>query len=419
MKIVLVNTFDTNGGAAIACLRQAEALQSVGVQVKMLVMHKQGENEIAIETSSSQYRKKWNFYVERIPFIAFHEGDKYYRFLMSTASTGEDISKHPAIQEADIIHLHWINRGFLSFKSLQKLAELNKPILWTMHDQWPFTGGCHYSENCVNYEQQCGNCFVLKNPKQNDLTHNIWKKKNALYSTMKPILVGCSQWLAELARTSSLGQHCQIMDMPNPIPTDQFTTHDKQLSRQHFNLPQDKQLILFSAMSVNDRRKGFHYLAKAVKQLKKTNKWPTNVELVVFGSVEQEAIEQLDVPVHLLGRLNGTDAISKAYASSDIYIIPSLQDNLPNTVMEALACGVPVLAYNTGGIPEMVINGFNGQVVTYADTQALADGIIKLMTKSDLKTMSQNARQSVVDRYSYNIIGQKWITTYKKIISNL
>lgn len=416
MNIVLVNTFDTNGGAAIACLRQAEALQSVGVNVSMLVMHKQGDRDIAVETSTSDLKKKINFYAERIPFILFHEGDRYYRFLMSTASTGEDISNHPAIQAADVIHLHWINRGFLSIHSLQKLAELNKPIVWTMHDQWPFTGGCHYSESCTNYQVECGNCFVLKNPKKNDLTNQVWKKKNKLYTTLKPTLVGCSEWLADLARSSSLAKHCRVMDMPNPINTDDFRVHDKQLSRKGFSLPLNKRLILFSAMSVSDRRKGFAYLAEAVQNLVTQNRWPADAELVVFGNADPAALDQLPVPVHSLGRLSGAEVISRAYASCDLYTIPSLQDNLPNTVMEALACGVPVLAFDTGGIPEMVLDGINGRIVTYADANELADGLHEMLMVRNLSAMSLQARDSVLQRYSYHVIGQRWSEVYSQLL---
>ena len=183
MKVTIVNTSDLQGGAAIAAFRLAEALDKTeDIQLSFIVKEKLSDRPFVQAANRSPwqvYRGRLNFALEKVSFLPY-EASKNIRFFYSNPNFGQDISQLPVIQEADVIHLHWINKGFLSFESLEKLFALGKPIVWTLHDMWSFTGGCHYAEHCQYFEQSCGNCFYLKSPSPADLSHQIWRKKPKL-----------------------------------------------------------------------------------------------------------------------------------------------------------------------------------------------------------------------------------------------
>ena len=179
MKVLLLNTY-LHGGAATACLRLEKALHSEGVSVRVMDAEMAGN--------------RWPFYAERLSFLPF-ERDKSVRFSFSPANFGKNITKHPWVQEADVLHLHWVNQGFLSVEGIRELSSLGKPVVWTLHDMWTFTGGCHYSGSCTHFQSACGHCPYLAKPSAGDLSHRIWARKKASYSpTLR--FVTCSELLA-------------------------------------------------------------------------------------------------------------------------------------------------------------------------------------------------------------------------------
>jgi glycosyltransferase involved in cell wall biosynthesis len=206
IKILLINTYDNYGGASLACVRLLKALEKQGIEAKLLVQVK-NLPEVNIRGIAENYWAKKlalaRFAGERAQF-AWYARDKSVRFAFSPATTGADISQHPWVQEADVLHLHWINFGFLSLQSLQKLIQLNKPIVWTLHDMWAFTGGCHYVGDCTHFHKTCGNCPLLKNPRPKDWSYQVFQKKFRLYHASHIHFVTCSRWLGEVARQSSL-----------------------------------------------------------------------------------------------------------------------------------------------------------------------------------------------------------------------
>jgi len=226
MKITLINTSDAGGGAPVACVRLLNALALQGVDAQLLVQYKQTDNERVTGVAKdffSRLKAKITFLYERIPFILFHEKDKSVRFAFSTAKAGTSIVNEPLVRDADVLHIHWVNSGFLSTDNLKELIALGKPIVWTLHDMWDFTGGCHYSDTCDNFLRECGNCYLLRDAGPNDISHSGWLRKAAMYAGAKNVsFVTCSQWLAGVAKQSALLKNFKVQAIPNPIDTDIF-----------------------------------------------------------------------------------------------------------------------------------------------------------------------------------------------------
>lgn len=408
MKIALVNTTDRIGGASIACFRLAEALLHNKHEVHMLVQEQYSEAPFVIK-SGSDWLAKARFGIEKLLFLPY-EKSASVRFQFSTAATGQDISTLDAIQQADIIHLHWINKGFLSIKSLQKLAALNKPIVWTLHDMWAFTGGCHYSAHCDHYLTSCGNCFFLKNPSGTDLSNQIWIQKNKLFRLMKLQVVTCSEWLGKTARESGLLSSIPVVSIPNPIDIDFFSPLGTEIkAKPPFT-------ILFQAMNLSDERKGFPYLLEALRILKKSYpELAANINLLIFGKASPQAFDGIDYPVEYLGLLGNETQIRDAYRRAHVFVIPSLEENLPNTIMEAMSCGVPVVGFESGGIPEMIDHGKTGFVASLKDPHSLADGISEVLSDPEKRSFfAKNARLKVCTQYCYQAVADRYLELYQK-----
>lgn len=402
MKVALVNTY-AHGGAGIACRRLQTALQTQGQETALLYR----------DTHAS----KWPFYAERLSFLPY-EHDKSVRFSYSLANFGTDISQHPDIQSADIIHLHWINQGFLSLKNIQQLAATGKPIFWTLHDMWAFTGGCHYARGCTHYLQSCGNCPYLRVPNEDDLSNRIWKRKQSLFPPNIHFIT-CSEWLAQEARSSGLLRNFLIQSIPNPIDTAIFApiSQAQRISiRTQLGVSPSAHLLLFVAMKVSEERKGFKYLLEALQYLKKA--YPDQqYEVLVLGKAEQDAIDLLPYPTHMLGMVTDIEILSQWYAVADVFIIPSLEDNLPNTVMESLACGTPVVGFQTGGIPEMVDDAQNGYIVPQRDSAGLGKSIFQVLSSHDrLAAFRTAAREKVLRAYTLDVISKRYLDAYQKAL---
>jgi glycosyltransferase involved in cell wall biosynthesis len=411
LKILIINKSDTTGGAAIAARRLKDALQANNHEVKMLVQEKLSNDASVFSTTTSKFKKYYNlwlFILERLYFL-FFEKSKDIRFTFSPAIAGEDISKHPLVKEADVIHVHWFNQGYLSLKSLKKLLKLNKKIVWTLHDMWAFTGGCHYAGDCNNYENSCGNCKFLKKPGQKDLSSKILKQKQQVLKDKQLQIVTCSNWLANKARTSSLLKNIEVKAIPNPIDINVFKPGDKSELRNQLNLPQEKKLILFGAANIMDERKGLKYLVEALKKLKEKNaQLAEESEILLFGKSNEEFLKQLPLKVNNLGPIFGEQNIAKVYAASDVFVLPSLEDNLPNTIMESLACETPVVAFDTGGIPEMIEHQKNGYLSEYKSVDDLLNGLIYVLT-TDLLEETKRFNSSFLQKN----VAQKYFEVYK------
>lgn len=411
MKVAFISTF-RRGGAGRSAWRTAQAVAQQGIEISFVLRIQEKEHPMVMSACTGwrqPYAKILEWY-ERLRFIR-KASSKEVRFFFSLADVGQDISQVPAIQEADVLHLHWVHKGFLSLKSFRQLQALGKPIVWSLHDMWAFTGGCHYAGSCKAFEKECGHCWYLKNPSEKDLSHQIWKAKAQTYAKLPWQIVTSSEWLGELARSSSLLGDFPVQALPTPVDTELFRPLPKKAIREKLQLPSDKRLLLFAAMNVADPRKGFRYLEEALQQLGDLQ----GVELLVMGKAEPSAFEQIPFQVHYLGYLSGEQAIAEAYNAADFFIMPSLEDNLPNTILESLACGIPTVAFATGGIPQMVAHQETGYLARFKDAEDLAAGI-RWALAADYEYHSAAARQKAEQDYSNTTIGAAYEKLYRQLL---
>ena len=407
MRILIVNTSERTGGAAVAANRLMKALNNNGAKAKMLVRDKETETLTVVPLPHSP-RLRWHFLWERLVIFCRLHFSRQHLFEVDIANAGYDITKLPEFQEADVIHLHWVNQGMLSLKGIQKILQSGKPVVWTMHDIWPATALCHVTLGCQHFTSQCGNCRLLPGGgSSHDYSTTIWQRKQRMLADENIYFVACSHWLESEAKRSALLKGQKITSIPNPIDTRIYKRGNKQEARQRLGLPLDKKLILFASQRVTNVNKGMDYLIEACRQLQ-----ISDAAVVILGGHAEEVVSQLSLEDYPLGYVNDEQRIVDVYHASDVFVLPSLSENLPNTIMEAMACGVPCVGFKVGGIPEEIDHRRNGYVAEYRSAEDLARGIRWILAEADYEELSKNAVQKVVQNYSQQSVALKYLDVY-------
>lgn len=413
MNILFLNTSEEFGGAAIAAKRLMTALNKNHINTTMLVRDKTSKdsNVVAIHQGKSIAYK---FIKERLVIWKSNLFSRKNLFAVSIANTGSDITQFPEFVNADIIHIHWINQGFISMKGLERIINSGKPIVWTMHDMWPITGICHHARGCEKYMTQCVNCPFLVRHKNKDLAFSLFKQKKALYKKANITFVGCSLWLTDLASHSALTTRKTVLSIPNPINTDIYQPLDKKMVRDKLNLPLDKKLILFGAAKSTDERKGVSYFVDACKLLHKEIK--EHIGVVLYGKESEKLVGKFDYPTYVMGYISDEKKLIELYSAVDIFAIPSLEENLPNSIIESMACGTPSIGFNIGGIPEIIDHIHNGYVANYKSAKDFSKGLKWILENNENNELGLQARRKVIDSYSEREIAQQYITLYNSLI---
>ncbi len=416
MRVLLINTSERIGGAAVAASRLMEALKAQGINAKLLVRNKQTRQSTVIALKGN-WQLVWKFVWERIVIWSANRFSRRNIFAVDIANTGTDITSLPEFQQADIIHLHWINQGMLSLKNIRKILDSGKPVVWTMHDMWPCTGICHYAQQCEHYTEECHNCpFIHGGSKHRDLSYRTFHRKKALYKGSRLHFVTCSQWLGGQARKSALLEGLPVSCIPNPINTNLFRPHDKQGARQRCNLPQDMKLVLFGSVKITDKRKGIDYMVKACHLLAGQHPELTDrLGVVTFGKNSEQLAGMLPFKVFPLDFVSNEHQLVDIYNAVDISATPSLEENLPNTIMEAMACGTPCVGFNTGGIPEMIDHLHNGYVAQHKSAEDFANGIYWILNEPDYDSLCEQAARKAVTHYAEQVVARKFIDLYNKL----
>ena len=382
MKVLLVSTSDMAGGGAIAAFRLMEALNNNGVKAKMLVRDKQSSSVTVAQTGTVVPKV-----LERLQIMSYLKGKLWQA---DTADFGIDITQTEEYKEADIIHLHWINQGMVSLSCLKKMIKEGKKIVWTLHDEWPYLGICHYRGDCQ--EKECKQCPLLSG----SMARKHYLRKQELYEKGRITFVGCSQWITDRARQAM--PDAEVVHINNCIPHNIFQPINQQEARKRLDLPLDKKIILFCSQNLNDERKGYSYLLHAIEQLE------NNSQFLIPNSQLQT------VCIGKGGRyISSPEEMAMMYAAADVFVTPSLQDNLPNTIAEAMSCGTPCVGFNVGGIPEMIDHQQNGYVARYKDVADLAEGIQYVLTHD----MRDAALHKAASAYGETHVTQKYINVYE------
>ena len=407
MRVLIVNTSERTGGAAVAANRLMKALNNNGAKAKMLVRDKETEALTVVSLPQSS-RLRWYFLWERLVIFCRLHFSRQHLFEVDIANAGFDITKLPEFQEADVIHLHWINQGMLSLKTIQKILKSGKPVVWTMHDIWPATALCHVTLGCERFTTQCEHCRLLPGGgASNDFSTTVWQRKQRMLADGSIYFVACSHWLASEAKRSALLKGQKITSIPNPIDTRVYKRGNKQEARQRLGLPLDKKLILFASQRVTNVNKGMDYLIEACQQLQ-----VADAAVVILGGHAEEVVSQLSLKAYPLGYVNEEQRIVDVYQAVDVFVLPSLSENLPNTIMEAMACGVPCVGFKVGGIPEEIDHRHNGYVAEYRNAEDLARGIRWILSEADYEKLSQSAVQKVKQNYSQQSVALKYLDVY-------
>ena len=410
MRVLIVNTSERTGGAAVAANRLMEALNNNGVKAKMLVRDKETDH-LTVAGLPSSWRQQWNFLWERFVIWLHLHFLREHLFEVDMANAGTDITNLPEFQEADVIHLHWINQGMLSLKGIRKILTSGKPVVWTMHDIWPATAVCHYSRGCEQYLSQCDQCPLLPG---DSLARQVWRRKVQMLNGQRLTYVCCSEWLAGEAKKSALLKDQRIVSIPNAIDTRLYRPQDKKQARQNLDLPTNRRIILFVSQRVTDPRKGISYFVDAVSRLVQQHpEMKDNTGVAILGGHAEEVASQLALPSYPLGYVSDPSRIVNVYNAADVFVLPSLEDNLPNTIMEAMACGVPCVGFHVGGIPEMITHQVNGYVAKERDAADLAQGIRYVLAEADYETLSRDCLHQVAQKYSQQSVASRYIEEYQ------
>ena len=416
MNILHLNTSD-EGGAARAMIRLSQGLERLGHHSSMLV----------------GYRKTQESGIEELRGLADNPWDRLTRSLDLRFSLNAwsyrlswQLPQMPLVQQADIIHLHNMHGGYFNYRALPELAR-HKPVVWTLHDMWALTGHCAYSYDCERWKTGCHHCPLLREPGRQivepwpivvDRSRAVWKSKQDVYQRTPLHIVTPSKWLYGMVQSSILGSAASVHYVPYGVDTEVFRPTDRKAARQALGLPLEAQVIFFSAaprrnMLRADHRKGFAYLLQALQQLPSAHsRW-----LLTSGS--QFELDQLSDRFHVrqLGYVKEERLQQLALAAADVLVVPSLADNLPLILIEALACGTPIVAFEAGGVPDVVRHMETGYLARYKDVEDLAHGIQLLLGDESLRSrMGQRSRAVAEAEYSLEIQGRRYVNIYEEVL---
>ncbi len=400
MKVVVCNTDENKGGAAKAARRISKSLLLNGVEAPFFAL--EGDSN---KRCDSFFLRKSKFFWSRLEQYPkfFYSNDFAAPFSTSKHSLGH--RKYVEILNPDIISLHYINCGLFSIKDV---SLFKKPIVWTLHDSWAFTGGCHLPLDCERYKEMCGSCPVLNVNRERDLSRSIWKTKEKYWKDLNLTIVSPSKWMAKCAKESSLFKDFRVEVISNPLDTKIFQKRNKGLLRKELGLKKDKKYILFGAVNaLMDKNKGFVFLKEALEKLKMKD-----VELLVFGCRE-DISPDVNIPVQDLGFFEKEEDLAKIYSASDVTVIPSLSENQPNIAIESLASGTPVVGFDINGLKELLVDKRLGLLAKKYESEDLSEKIQSVLKR---KVDSDFCTKYIEKNFNSLKIGKKYKELFEDIV---
>jgi len=428
-KILQLATTDS-GGAGIAAWRLNYALRTHGFDSTMLSASKcftddhglvlpqdytsPGPHTSFHETNYFSDKgqanfKRWAYMIQKL-YPNRPKGLELYSDVQSEFR----LEQVKEILGADIINFHWV-AGITDFATLAPLLR-NKTIVWTLHDMNPFTGGCHYAGTCEKYMSQCGACPQLGSDQPNDLSAYNQAVKAKAFEGANIHVVTPSRWLAACAAKSALFSQFPVSVIPNSVPTDVFTPLDKVAVRRELGLPVDKPVVLFGAQSQNNLRKGPDFLIDALRSYRASED-AKDITIVSFGECPEALTTEFGESWVNLGAVYNMYEQAKIYSAADVFVLPSREDNLPNTMLESLACGTPVISFRTGGMPDMVRQGRTGYLADPFEIEGLVQGLRWALHVDHEKALERRAvcRQFALNTFTMTHQAQRYGELYQQV----
>lgn len=412
---MLVTTLQGGGGGAVHRLLQG--VRNLGVDCRALVQDDTvcHANSYVIKTRRTLLTRAVNLALRKLRSNPMGSYPNREPALFSIQHYTDNVAAQASQLTPDLIHLHWICNDWIGVSSL---GQFRRPVIWTCHDMWPMTGGCHYSGACDRYTHQCGRCPVLHSDRDDDLSRRVWQRKAKALRGSNFTLVCPSRWMAGCARSSSLFSDVRVEVIPNGIALETFRPLNRLMAREVLGLPQDKRIVLFGAWE-NSPRKGLHLLIAALRLLC-CEGWRDRLEPVIFGFDKPSDHLDSGLRTHYLGLLHDPLSLALAYSAADVFVVPSIDENLPTTAIEAIACATPCVGFRTGGLPDIIEHWKNGYLAEPYDPADLASGIAWVLeSENRRRCLGERGRQKAQEEFSNQRCAERHVKLYRELCTDL
>ena len=420
MRVRQINHSDLRGGAARAAWRLNEGMRRIGVDSRMVVADRLGNAQLALRVTPAP---DLGTEARVIAMLHAAQADRVMRgrtaasnTLFSLDAVGLDLTAVDEVAEADIVHLHWTSY-FLSPRTIARLPAPGRHLVWTLHDQWAYTGGCHYTSGCRGYVDACDGCPQLV-PSAAPLARAMLAEKRRGYGGRQVTIVAPSRWMASCAHASVLLRNMRIECIPNGVDVEFFMPGDQRAAREALDLPADAVVFLFGVEYGAEKRKGFEVIGSALESLRAqlSSEDLARVRLFFFGE-PAAGLDKLGFAARSLGYVSDDWLLRDVDRAADLFVLPSLEDNLPNTMLEAMACGTPVLASDCGGMPDVIRHDENGRLAPRGDVQAFCAALqAALADAGRLQAMGIEARRDIEREHSLVTVARRHVALYEELL---
>ena len=419
MKVAVINTRDVHGGTARAAYRLHKGLRNIGADSTYFVRDRQLDDPTIRQFVPDPSDRAVAYRQARkdeltTAYEAYRDTRSAEIELFSQERVDGDENFYIQRPTADVFNLHWV-AGFVDYHLFFTPERTRSPVVWTLHDMNPLTGGCHYDLRCGKFRDHCGACPLLGSDQENDLTRRIFESKAKIFAAWPQHMlhiVAPSRWLCEESLSSTLFSKFEATFIPNSIEIDVFRPIYKVEARARLGLPVDERIVLFVSHKINLARKGFCELVRALSLIPDTD----NLILLAIGD---KANVPVDAPfrVFQINYIGDDHKVAFIYNAADVTAVPSQQDNLPNTMVESLSCGTPVVGYRVGGFPDMVKDGETGFLAPAGNVGALSAAFVEAFANTErLRTCGVQGRKLVENMCAPEVQARAYLTLYERIV---